>query len=281
MTDLHDKTALITGGTDGIGKETARLLAAEGANVLIVGRDERKGAAIVNELSQQTDAQFITADLGLMTNVQSLADTIQRDGGALDMLVHCAGATYSERTLTREGLEAVFAVQYFARYLLSYALAELLSASAVGKVVNVSAGGTIKMKLNWDNLQGEQFYHGAQVLRHESVANDMLVLDLIKQYPDVSFYGYGPGYVKTNLLRDMPGWFQAFSRFAGNFIGITAAQAAQDIVDLLTGNYASGLFSRHLQRQVSSSFIADAANRDKLRRITDDHLTRILESDAE
>lgn len=261
------QTALITGGTGGIGRETALLLAAQGAQVIIAGRSAEKGAAVVAEIERiapDSGAAFHTADLSLMRGVDALADMICSAYPRLDMLVHCAGVMLPKRTLTAEGLETVFAVQCLARLRLTERLLEPLRAAPSPRVVSVSAGGTIDLEFDFDNLQGEKRYDGVHALQHESVANDLLTLEQAARFPGVRFYNYGPGYVRTPLLRDMPGLFRGFAGFVGLFIGYTPGQAAMDIVRLLADAPESGLYGRKGKHNAPSTFKADRANQTRL-----------------
>ncbi len=270
------RLAVITGGTDGIGREVAQRLVTHGFRVLLVGRDPRKGQAAVAAIQAQhpqADVIFWPYDLSLMQQGQQLAQRLHSEVEQVDVLVHCAGVMLRQRTLTTEGLETVFAVQYVARYLLTYALTDLLLKSGQGRVVNVSAGGTINMSLDFANLNGEKRYDGVTALKHESIANDMLMIDLQERFPQLHSYGYGPGYVLTDLLRDMPAVLRFFARTFGKVIAVTPQQAADEIVALLMGDAASGLYGRLYGRRLSSrapsGFRADAANRRRLREMSD------------
>src|SRR5437870_4424906 len=114
----HGRAALVTGGTDGIGKEVARGLAVAGVRVFIVGRDPEKGRRAAEELrgaGANADVQFLRADLSLMGEANRLAEEVARRAGALHYLVHSAGMVRGRRVLTEEGLESNFAVNYLSR----------------------------------------------------------------------------------------------------------------------------------------------------------------------
>lgn len=259
--------ALVTGGTDGIGKQTALRLAQRGVHLILVGRNASKGDAFAAELRTVVPSctvQFIQADLALMQDVQRLADNVRAQHDRLDMLVHCAGVMLRKRILTAEGLETVFAVQYLARMLLTNVLLDRLTAAVDPRVVDVSAGGMFNFPLNFDNLQGEQRYSGVSALLQESIANDMLVLELAARHADVRFFNYGPYYVRTTLLRDMSPLLRIFAATGGRLISITPQRAADDILTLLTGDYASGLYGRKAKRSRVSRYKANPANRERL-----------------
>ncbi len=109
------KNALVTGGTDGVGKEVARELARAGHRVVLVGRDASKGARVEREMRKttgNTDIQFLQADLSLVREANRLADEIASRWPVLHYLVHSAGIVRGHRELTAEGVESNFATNY-------------------------------------------------------------------------------------------------------------------------------------------------------------------------
>lgn len=262
---LRGQLAVITGGTDGIGKETALRLAALGAELILVGRNPEKGQQAVAQIQAAYPSSRIhywSFDLSLMQSVNQLAQRIRTQVPRLDMLIHSAGVMLPKRRLTTEGLETVFAVQYLARFQLTNAL--LGHFGPQQRIVSVSAGGTIPLHLDFNNLNGERFYNGVFALIHESVANDLFGLRFIDQHPEICFYNYGPFYVQTGLFVDMAWPFKLATNTVGRFVATTTAAAAQDIVGLLTGDQPSGMYSRHLKPVKPSRYRIDKAVQSRL-----------------
>ena len=141
-TDLTGSTALVTGATSGIGRATAHRLAALGAHVVVSGRDEQRGEAVVAAIrSDGGRADFVATDLHDDASVQRLADrAAELGGGHVDVLVNSAGVFPFGATTDFKGPEVddVFAVNVKAPWLLVAALAPAMAARGHGAIVNVT-----------------------------------------------------------------------------------------------------------------------------------------------
>jgi NAD(P)-dependent dehydrogenase (short-subunit alcohol dehydrogenase family) len=142
MKDLHNHTALITGGTSGIGLATARLLAGRGAHVLITGRDPEKGKAALAALGDQHSVDFIAADL---SDLDSVGQLVER-AGSVDIIVNNAAAFPTAATVDQDvaGFETVFDTNVRGAYFLVAKLVPHMLANGTGSIVNVSSLGTAK-----------------------------------------------------------------------------------------------------------------------------------------
>ena len=136
------RIALVTGSTDGLGREVARRLAAEGAHVIIHGRNAERGKAMVDEITSggKGSARFYQADFASLAEVRRLADEITRDYPRLDLLVNNAGVVARQgREVSKDGHELHFAVNYLSGYLLTYKLLPLIEKGRSPRIVNVSS----------------------------------------------------------------------------------------------------------------------------------------------
>ena len=134
------KTILITGSTDGIGLETAKILASQGHNVLLHGRNLEKLEQVQKtllELKGGGAVEIYVADLSLMDNVEELAKTVAEKHSKLDVLINNAGVYNASNPVTQDGLDVRFAVNTIAPYLLTQRLLSLLGTS--GRVINLSS----------------------------------------------------------------------------------------------------------------------------------------------
>ena len=138
--DFEGKTALITGSgaIGGLGHATAKILAAQGANVVITGLDSQRGAQVVDEVvSNGGNARFVEADLADVDSVQRLAE----EAGPVDILINNAGLVTFGPTVDQdvETYDAAFAVNVRAPFLLTALLAPKMAANGGGSIVNVTS----------------------------------------------------------------------------------------------------------------------------------------------
>ena len=142
------KTILITGSTDGIGLETARMLVSMGHRVLLHGRSPEKLEEVERTLSGITDGGYVEsyiADLSRMAEVEALAKAVAERHTRLDVLINNAGVFKTPNPITQEGLDVRFAVNTLAPYLLTQRLLPLLGTS--GRVINLSSAGQAPVNL--------------------------------------------------------------------------------------------------------------------------------------
>ena len=161
--NMRGKYVVVTGGTSGLGKQTATELAHRGAEVLIVGRDQNKCEEVVAQIIEQTGNQsvfFEVADLSLIQDVRDLSTRMQRVGKAIDVLVNNAGALFNPRQTTAEGLEISFALLLLSPVILTQELLPLLKKAKNARVINVSSGGMYAKRISVNNLQSDKGEYG-------------------------------------------------------------------------------------------------------------------------
>lgn len=180
------KTILITGATDGLGKEVARRLASQGHKVLLHGRNPEKGRSLLSELSSATgnnSLEYFNADLSSLVEVKKLATDILNTQERLDVLVNNAGigprTPESTRLLSRDGYEIFFAVNYLAGYLLTRELLPLIKASAPARIINVAS--IAQAAVNFNDPMLEKNYSDGLAYSQSKLAQILHTMDLAQQ----------------------------------------------------------------------------------------------------
>ncbi len=198
------RVALVTGGTDGIGRATAGMLLAAGWEVVVVGRDPARCASTVEELrTTGADAAIsaIVADLSLMNETRRAGVEFLAAHDSLDFLFLNANAIAQQRTLTSEGFERNLALGYLSRALLSLELERVLASTPGSQILSVV--GLNKSRLNFDDLTMQRKFSGMEALGRWQWAIQVFAREFERRSP-VAMNSYMPGIVKTKILRSEP-----------------------------------------------------------------------------
>lgn len=277
------KTALVTGGTDGIGKEVARALAGAGHHVVVVGRDADKGSRAERELRATTanpDVWFLQADLSLVREANRVADDAARLWPALHYLVHSAGVVRGRRELTAEGVESNFATNYLSRFVLTQRLLPRLEAAGrpeeAARVVIVSGAarnGTIYFR----DVNLSTNFTTLRAVWQCCQANDIFTVECARRLGElhattrVTITCLKLGVVKTNIRREFPEWMKWLVPLVLDpFLAQTRHQAAGAVVRLLCSEKFEGvtgaLFSQiaTFKRVVPGARVLDPAEGQRL-----------------
>ncbi len=249
--------ALVTGGSSGIGLETARGLAPHVEVVGIVGRNRARLDAAADAL-KSTGARIETfqADFSSLAEVRRLASEVRDRFESLSVLVNNAGVWHKERTLSKDGYEDTFAVNHLAHFLLTNELKPLLLAGAPSRVVNVSSSMHARPRhLHWDDLMFERGWRGFRVYSHSKLANVLFSNELARRWSDlgISSNALHPGNVRSRITRN-----NAFlnllhrSPIARMFI-MSEAEGAETSVYLATAPELEGVSGRYFDRMQEKS----------------------------
>jgi len=199
------RIALVTGSTDGLGREVARKLAAEGAHVIIHGRNAERGKAMVDEITAggRGSARFYQADFASLAEVRRLADEITRDYPRLDLLVNNAGVFVNAsegRKTSIDGHELHFAVNYLAGYLLTYRLLPLLERGRAPRIVNVSSGA--QQAIDFTDVMLERDYSDRRGYAQSKLAQILFTVDLAEELKPkgISVYALHPSTLMNTAM---------------------------------------------------------------------------------
>lgn len=226
-----ERVALVTGGTDGIGKATARRLLADGWQVTVVGRDPARGETTVAELRAATGndrISAITADLSLLSDTRRAADEFSAVHDRLDLLLLNANAIVQEHRVTTEGFEWHLALVHLSRALLARRLEPVLAATPSAQVLAVV--GLDTAPLDEADLALERGdVRGMKALARAQWANQMFT-HAWNERTAVPMSIFVPGLVRTKILANEPLPQRALVAVMIRVIGITAERAADNLV---------------------------------------------------
>jgi len=213
---MNGKIVLITGGTSGIGRVTVRELARLGAKVVVVGRDPAK----LDAIKRETGADAIRADLQLVGEARRVAAEFRDKYARLDVLVNNAGAVFSARQVTAEGLERTFALNHMAYFTLTAALLDLLRASAPARVISVASEASRGGRIDFGDLQMERRYLGVRQYCNTKLMNLLFAFELSRrlQGSGVTSNAVHPGTVASGFAMQGAGLFGILARIARPFL---------------------------------------------------------------
>jgi len=214
---MNGKVCMITGASSGIGKATALGLAKMGATVVMVCRDRGRGEAAMAEIKAKSGDQavdLILANLSSQKSIRRLVSDFKDRYQQLHVLINNAGVFLSKRSVTADGIEAHFAVNYLAPYLLTNLLLDVLKASAPSRIVNVSGTYHRKATMDFDDLMCEKDYSASKANNQAKLALILFTYELARQLEGtgVTANCLHPGVVATSLVEKDPD-YPPFSRF--------------------------------------------------------------------
>lgn len=195
-------TMLVTGATDGIGRETARQLLAQGHRVLVHGRSTAKAAGAAADLGG--NAVPVSGDLSHMREVVALANQVIGLAPRLDVLIANAGVYELKRRLTEDGFELTMAVNHFAHFLLVHRLLGALKAAPAARVVVVASMVHQSGRIDLDDLTFEDGYGAYEAYGASKLANVLFTRTLaarLARDSAVTANALHPGVIGTKLLR--------------------------------------------------------------------------------
>ncbi|HYQ44577.1 MAG TPA: SDR family NAD(P)-dependent oxidoreductase [Polyangiaceae bacterium] len=201
-----DSVVLVTGATDGIGKETALELARLGARVIIHGRNEARVAAAHQELQSVSDTPPpapVIADFASLSEVRTLALELSRRGLPIDTLINNAGVYMKRRELSAEGIELTLAVNHFAHVLLTHLLLESAVGRSLTRIINLSSIAHSRAHIDLDDIENTRApFDDYQAYATSKFANVLFTVELARrlQARGVKVNAVHPGVVSTKLL---------------------------------------------------------------------------------
>ena len=232
---ISEKSCLITGANSGLGLAVSKQFAKQGANTIMICRAKEKGEKAVIEIKQETpnaSVDLMICDLSSMKSIQSFIKDFKAKYSILDVLFNNAAVMKRERTVTEDGFEMMFQVNYLAPFILMNSFLDLLKESSSHQIIN-NGRPADKYRLDFDDLQFSKNYHMYDSFFQTKLCLLFSSLELSRRHKsdDITVIMADPGPFKSNLVRGVPlvGWFK-------NLFSASVDSAAGNIMFVVTSD---------------------------------------------
>jgi len=223
--DFKGKLVVITGATSGIGYYTARKYAFHGANLLCINRNKEKSRTLCDEIENEFGVRcdYIIADLSILADIHRVAAELAKLKPPIDVLIHNAGVYLTKKTLTPDGLEKVFVVDYLSSFIINYILLDKLKSQKLSRIILVNseghrftAWGLRLDDMNWKRRR----YSGWGSYGSAKTAQLLSMLVFCEKLSDtgVTINAMHPGAVKTESGKENGPFYRWYKR---NFVDKT------------------------------------------------------------
>jgi len=253
MAELTGRTCLVTGATHGIGRATAEALAAQGATVIVHGRDSAAVGAVCHEIARSAGSGRVTgavADFASLAAVRKLAAEVAARHERLDVLVNNAGAGARGRPVTSDGFEWLFGVNHLAPFLLTNLLLDKLKASAPARVVVVASMAYRRAVIDFDDMNWQRRkYSGLQAYGASKLANILFTLELARRLAGsgVTANCLHPGVVATNIFNKLGLLGRLFTLLAKPWL-LTSQEGAKTSIYLASSPEVASVSGKYYDR---------------------------------
>jgi NAD(P)-dependent dehydrogenase (short-subunit alcohol dehydrogenase family) len=238
--------AVVTGANTGLGFETAQVLAARGASVVLAVRDTEKGkraAARIAGAAPGADVTVQHLDLASLDSIRAAADELRARHPRIDVLINNAGVMFTPKQTTRDGFELQFGTNHLGHFALTGLLLEQMLPVPGSRVVTVSSlAHRIRARINFDDLQGERSYHRVAAYGQSKLANLMFTYELQRRLSGTGAtiaVAAHPGLASTELTRNSPAAAAVLTRLISQKAARGALPALRAATDprVLGGQY--------------------------------------------
>ncbi len=267
---LEGKSCIVTGANKGIGYAASRAIAAMGAEVILACRQPEAGVAARRSIEAATGSRRVTVsplDLASLASVRRFATDFTSTHDRLDLLVNNAGIYTSKRTLTDDGFERTWEVDYLSHFLLTNLLIDPLRRAAPSRVINVSSQGHQMGRIEFDNLNRETGWSGIRAYGQAKLAQILFTKEFARRFAGtgVSAFAVHPGPVRTDWSRGGAG-MRIGARIAWPFM-LSPERGADTIVWLASLGETDGWSGQYFTKRHPEQPKADAEDPDLARRL--------------
>ena len=277
---MQGKTVAITGATSGIGEAAALALASQGARIVFTARDEARGAALLAGLESKNAGaghQTVSAELTTLAGMREAGEALAAAAPSIDVLANNAGAVFTQRELTADGLEKTFAVNHMAYFVVTERLRANMAPG--GRIVSTASAAHVGARVDFDDLAMLRRYSTFSAYGRSKLCNILWTRELGRrlQGSGVTASCFHPGGVATRLGSNNSGLLSTLFRLAGRFM-LTPEQGADTLVWLASSPEApdqNGCYFARRKRVTPSPAALDDAAAARLWQVSEEIAARV------
>ncbi|MFC1966583.1 SDR family NAD(P)-dependent oxidoreductase [Chloroflexota bacterium] len=269
--EFSGKNCLITGANTGLGLAVSKRFADMGANTILLCRNKEKGENAVLEIKKETpnaSVELMICDLSSMKSIQSFIGDFKGKYSKLDILYNNAAVMKQKRTVTEDGFDMMFQVNYLASFILMNSFLELLKNGSSPYIIN-NGRPSDKLRLDMDDLQFLKNYSMYQSFFKTKLCLLFASLELSRRQAGdgITVTMIDPGPFKSDLVRDVPlmGWVK-------NLFSSSVDKAAENILYHITSDEAknkNGKVFKEKQEKPLTEYWKDTSVRERLWSVTE------------
>lgn len=227
---MNQKTALITGGTKGIGLEVVKGLLREKYKIIVVGRNKENIDKINRENNTNNKIDFFYCDLCETTEIKELLIKLQKYD-KIDLLVNNAGALFSKREVNSKGIEKTFALNHLSYFQITNGLLDKLKNSNNARIINVSSNMHKVFHLNIDDLESKKNYNGWKAYSKSKFLNILFTYYLsMKLEGNIVCNCLSPGFIDSDFGNNNKGAFRIFIKIIKKVLAKSTEKGAKTIL---------------------------------------------------
>jgi NAD(P)-dependent dehydrogenase (short-subunit alcohol dehydrogenase family) len=268
---MQGKTIVITGATSGIGEVAALQLARDGARIVAIARDPGRGEETLRRLrgaAPDRDHVVHYADLSRLSEMRRVSTLIAEREQRIDVLINNAGALFTKRELTEDGLERTFATNHMAYFVVTNLLIARLQATRDSRVVCTASDAHKGARLNFEDLQSERGFSGFGMYGRSKLMNILFTRELARRLAGtgVTANCLHPGFVATRFGEAGSGLMAQVIRVAKKF-ALTPQEGAQTIIYLASSPEVTGVTGQYFYKSKPAVPTKEAQNDADARRL--------------
>ena len=271
---MVQRICMVTGASSGIGKETSKKLVELGATVVMVCRNQKRGEKAMSEIkgaSNGGQVELMLADFRSLDSVRAVAKEFLEKHDLLHVLVNNAGGVNVLRSVTTDGFEATFQVDYLSHFLLTNLLLGALEKSAPSRIINVSSASHYGGHMEFDDLQMEKRYGVMKAYSRAKLAQVLFTYELSRRLEGtgVTVNSLHPGAVATNIWKGSMGPFSFLGDVSRLFL-MSPERGAETPVYLASSPQVEGVTGKYYDRMNEKQSSAESYDLGVARKLWDE-----------